>query len=86
MRAVRPCRARADGTRGFIVEIPHCAETNPPHSMFYFHATKSFHDNRRPGAHSRAGTNRTAPGSTTLPHFHAIAPTARRHVRIEIII
>src|SRR5262249_12028910 len=57
------------------VETLHRTETFPPHSMFYFRATKSFHDNRRPGAHSRAGTSRTAPGSTTPPGF---TPTRRR--------
>jgi hypothetical protein len=45
-------QAHADGARGFSVEIPHNVEilhrveTFQPHSMFYFRATKSFHDNR----------------------------------------
>jgi hypothetical protein len=55
------------GLRDFIVEIPHYTETFQPHSMFYFRATKSFHDNRRQGVDNRAGAGRTAPGSTTLP-------------------
>jgi hypothetical protein len=42
-------------------------ETFPPHSMFYFRGTKSFHDNRHRGAGSRTDTGHTAPGSTTLP-------------------
>ena len=37
--------------------------------MFYFRATKSFHDNRRHGADSRDGTSRTDPGSITLPRL-----------------
>jgi hypothetical protein len=42
--------------------------------MFYFRATKSFHDNSRQGPDNRAGTSRTAPGSTTLsPAFTARA-------------
>jgi hypothetical protein len=47
MQAVRPCRARADGARGFSVETPHNTEIFQPHSMFYFRVTKSFHVNRR---------------------------------------
>jgi hypothetical protein len=49
----QPC---ADGARGFIVETPrnvetpHPVETFPPHSVFYFRATKSFHVNRGQGA------------------------------------
>jgi hypothetical protein len=79
-RGRRPCRTRAR----LIVEIPHFvetlhrAETFPPHSMFYFRATKSFHDNRRQSAHRRAGLGRTAPGRTMLLGFHSTAPTARR--------
>jgi hypothetical protein len=69
MPAVQPCRARADGACDINVEIPHRAETFSPHSMFYFHAAKSFHVNRRPGADSRAGTGPTASGSTTLPRL-----------------
>ena len=29
------------------MEILHCAETFPSHRVFYFRATKSFHDNGR---------------------------------------
>jgi hypothetical protein len=45
--------------------------------MFYFRATKSFHDNRRPAADSRDDTSRTAPGSTTLLGFRRTAPHRR---------
>jgi hypothetical protein len=91
MRQFRqPC---ADGTRGFIVETPrnvetpHPVETFPPHSVFYFRATKSFHVNRRQGPRcrrpgsvvtaARAGTAaiRTYRGPQVTQH--------RRHCRVE---
>jgi hypothetical protein len=49
------------------VETLHRAETFPPHSMFYFRATKSFRVNCRPGPDSGADTGRTDPGTLTLP-------------------
>ena len=65
------------GNSSHCVETLHCTETLPPHGMFYFRATKSFHDNSSQGPDNRAGTSRTAPGSTTLPGFRRTAPHRR---------
>ena len=67
---------RADRARGFSVEsphnveIPHCTETFQLHSMFYFRATKSFHDNRRPGAGSRAVAVARFPAAPRSPRLN----------------
>ena len=79
---MRPGGRVRTAPHGFSMETPHYvetlyrAETFSPHSMFYFRAMQSLHDNRRLGAHSRDGTSRTVPGSTTLPL--AFRPSRRR--------
>jgi len=62
-------RARADGACSFSVEIPHPVETSHVYRVSYFRRTKSFHGNRRSGAHSRADTGRslTSPPKTWPP-------------------
>jgi hypothetical protein len=55
-----------------IVEIPHRVETFSPHSMFYFRAMQSFHDNPVSGHGRRAVGGRTAPVSITLPVTFAV--------------